>query len=131
MHEDNLATLSQIIKMRGGFGHREHLELAWIYLDRYSIDEAGEAMVAAIRHIAQLHDADDKYHETMTRAWLHFVAVHNQRWGAGNFDNFIARNSALLDSRLVENFYSRELIFSEQARASWTAPDLRPLPALA
>jgi hypothetical protein len=31
---------------------------------------------------------------------------------------------------LIQHFYSRELLFSEPARVSWTDPDLRRLPAL-
>jgi hypothetical protein len=88
-------------------------------------------MVAAIRHVARLHGAEGKYHETMTRAWLYFVAVHIQRWGADSFETFLERNPDLLDRKLIQHFYSRELIFSESARAAWKAPDLRRLPAFA
>ena len=131
MRNRDLEILHGITDARGGFGHREHLELAWTYLHRYSIDEAAEVMVLAIRRIARRHGAEDKYHETMTRAWLHFVAVHSQRWGAESFDEFIERNPDLLDRSLVEHFYSRELILSQAARATWTDPDLRRLPAFA
>jgi hypothetical protein len=131
MRKRDLQVLHEILETRGSFGHREHLELAWGYLRLYSIDEAAEVMVAAIRHVARLHGAEDKYHETMTRAWLHFVAVHIQRWGADSFGEFLERNPDLLDRKLIQHFYSRELILSEPARASWTAPDLRRLPALA
>jgi hypothetical protein len=130
MRKRDLQVVHEILETRGGFGHREHLELAWSYLRLYSIDEAAEVMVAAIRHVARLHGAEDKYHETMTRAWLHFVAVHIQRWGADSFEEFLERNPDLLDSKLIQHFYSRELILSEPARASWSAPDLRRLPAL-
>ena len=67
----------------------------------------------------------------MTRAWLHFVAVHRQRWGAESFDSFLERSPDLLNRNLVEHFYSREAIFSDAARATWLAPDLRQLPTLA
>ena len=130
MRKRDLQVVHEILETRGGFGHREHLELAWSYLRLYSIDEAAEVMVAAIRHVARLHGAEDKYHETMTRAWLHFVAVHIQRWGADSFEEFLERNPDLLDSKLIQHFYSRELILSESARAAWSAPDLRRLPAL-
>lgn len=129
--EGDLQALDEILDAHGGFGHRQHLELAWSYLRRYSIDDAAEVMIAAIRRVARLHDAEAKYHETMTRAWLHFVAVHNQRWGADSFDAFMERNPDLLDNGLIQHFYSRELLLSETARASWRTPDLRPLPALA
>ncbi len=131
MRKRDLRLVQDILETRGGFGHREHLELAWNYLRLYSIDEAGEIMVAAIRHVARLHGAEGKYHETMTRAWLHLVAVHVQRWGADSFESFLERNPDLLDSKLIQHFYSRKVILSEPARAAWTVPDLRGLPALA
>jgi hypothetical protein len=131
MRRRDAEALGAIVQARGGFGHREHLELAWTYLTLYPVDEASEVMADAIRHIAQLHGAEDKYHETITRAWFCFVAVHMQRWGADTFDEFIERNAELLDRKLIEHFYSRELIFSRPAQAAWTAPDVRPLPALA
>jgi hypothetical protein len=88
-------------------------------------------VVAAIRRIALQHKADDRYHETITRAWLHFVAVHVQRWGAESLEAFIDRNPELLDRKLIEHFYWREPILIESARAAWADPDLRRLPALA
>lgn len=131
MRRPDIEVLDTIIRSRGGFGHREHLELAWTYLRLHPIEEAQTAMIAAIRHVARRHGAEKKYHETITRAWLRFVAVHMQRWGAESFEHFIARNPDLLDGKLLEHFYSRELIFGDSARAEWVDPDLRPLPALA
>lgn len=130
MRKRDLQTLHEILEARGGFGHREHLELAWTYLRRYPNDEAAKVMVAAIQRIARQHGAEDKYHETITRAWLHFVAVHIQRWGAESFEEFMDRNPDLLDRKLIEHFYSRELILTESARAAWVRPDLRRLPAI-
>ena len=130
MRTRDLEVLREILDTRGSFGHREHLELAWWYLRMYPSDEAGEAMVQAIRHVARLHGDEQKYHETMTRAWLHFVAVHSQRWSADSFEEFLNRNPRLLDRQLIECFYSSELIQSDLARTAWSAPDLHRLPAL-
>jgi hypothetical protein len=131
MRSSDVQVLDRIIRTRGGFGHREHLELAWTCLRVYPIEEAEQVMIAAIRHIARQHGAERKYHETITRAWVRFTAVHMQRWGAESFEEFIERNPDLLDGKLIEHFYSRELIFGEPARAVWRDPDLRPLPMLA
>lgn len=122
--------LTRIVEARGGFGHREHVELAWTYLQMYPAERAAEAMVAAIRHLAEAHGEGGKYHETITRAWLHCVAVHDQRWGAPDFDTFLERNPDLLDRTLLGHFYSPELIGSDRARAAWREPDLHELPAL-
>jgi hypothetical protein len=131
MRKRDLQILHEILESRGEFGHREHIELAWSYLRLYPIAGAAEVMGAAIRRVARLHGAEGKYHESITHAWLHFVAVHIQRWGADSFDGFLERNPELLDTALIQHFYSCELILSERARASRVAPDLRPLPALA
>ena len=130
MRRCDLQILEEILRARGGFGHREHLELAWRYLELYDIDEAVDVMTAAIRHVAARHGAPDKYHETITRSWLHFVAVHRQRWGAQTFEAFLRRNPYLLKRNLVEHFYSRELLFSDSARTTWVDPDLGQLPVL-
>jgi hypothetical protein len=61
-------------------------------------------------------------------AWLHFVAVHMQRWPADSFEAFIERNPDLLSRDLMEHFYSRALILSAPARAAWVEPDRQPLP---
>jgi hypothetical protein len=127
----DLQVLHGILESRGGFSHREHVELAWSFLRLYPIEDAVEVMTAAIRQVARRHGAEGKHHDTITRAWMHLVAVHMQRWGADSFDEFSEHNPELLDSKLIQHFYSRELLLSEPARASWTTPDLRRLPALA
>jgi hypothetical protein len=131
VRERDLTILQGILSERGTFGHREHLELAWSYLREYPPDEATEVMSAAIKHVAHQHGAGRKYHETVTRAWLHLVAVHCQRWGEDTFQRFLERNEDLLNGRLLTHFYSRELILSDRARAAWIDPDVHPLPALA
>jgi hypothetical protein len=130
MRRRDLQVLDGVLETRGGFTHLEHVELAWNYLRLYSIDDAAEIMAAAIKHVARLHGAEDKYHDTITRAWLHFVAVHIEGCAGDSFEEFIDHNPELLDSKLIQHFYSRELLFSEPARASWSAPDLRQLPVL-
>jgi len=54
--EGDLGILDGIVRARGGFGHCEHLELAWSYLSRYELDEAQPAVAAAaLRHLATAH----------------------------------------------------------------------------
>ncbi len=131
MSKRDLEILEAIIASRGAFGHREHLELAWTYLKRYEGDELHRAVASAIRHVAAKHGAPGKYHETITRFWVHVVALHRAASGAASFDQFMAENPALLDSRLLGRHYSRELIGSSGARNRWAPPDLCELPSLA
>ena len=129
MHEPDLQTLNEILRKRGRFGHREHLELAWTYLDHHPVDVAHKSLAAAIRHVAELHGAPQRYHDTITQAWVRLVAVHRAAGAGRSFEQFITEHPCLLDSTLLDRHYSRALIASEQARAAWTEPDLRALPA--
>jgi hypothetical protein len=128
MDANDLQALHDILRSRGGFSHREHLELTWTYLGRYPLDGAHRTVAAAIRQVAEQHGAPDKYHETITGAWVRLVAAHRSADTAGTFDEFIARNPGLLDQKLLTGHYSRERLTSSEARSAWTEPDLRPLP---
>jgi hypothetical protein len=123
--------LHEIIRRGEGFGHRQHVELAWRYLGAHDAATATDVMAAAIRQVAAAHGAQGKYHETITRAWAHCVAVHSQRWPATTFTEFAARNPQLLNSGLLGHFYSPQLLASPAARATWVTPDRHALPGLA
>jgi hypothetical protein len=59
MRKGDLEILEEIIQSRGGFGHREHLELAWTYLRLYPMEEAAGVMSVAVRHVARRHGAEE------------------------------------------------------------------------
>ncbi|MGH2927033.1 MAG: hypothetical protein ACRDL8_02385 [Solirubrobacteraceae bacterium] len=123
--------MHQILARGEGFGHRQHVELTRRYLREHDPDAARGLVADAIRKMAAAHGASDKFHATITGAWVRCVAVHGQRWPADSFDEFIALNTGLLDARLLEQHFSRGLLFSDEARATIVEPDLRPLPVLA
>jgi hypothetical protein len=131
MSEPGLDILHRIVATRGGFGHREHLELAWTCLDRYDVATAHAAVTAAVRHIAAHHGMPDRYHETITRSWVHVVALHRALDPAGSFDGFMAAHPVLLTKDLLDRHYSPPVLHSELARAHWAEPDLHAFPALA
>jgi hypothetical protein len=51
-----------------GFGHEQHVRLAWMYLRYADAATAEEDMCSAIRYVAHTHGRDERYHETLTRA---------------------------------------------------------------
>ena len=131
MEYRDLRTLEEIVAARGRFGHREHLELAWSYLERYPAPTAAQTMASAIRHLAAAHGDASKYHETLTLAWVGLVAVHRERRPAATFEQFLSLNQELLDQRLLDGHYSAATLWSDEARSVLVAPDLRALPQLA
>jgi hypothetical protein len=111
------------------FHHRDHIRLAWIYLQRYTELEAREHMAGAIRKFATHHGKSDKYHDTVTVAWLQLVANGIARMPPGSsFEQLTTAAPELLDKRTLEKFYSPGALASQPARDLWVEPDLQPLP---
>ena len=110
------------------FHHRDHLRLALIYLARHGRGEAAGRLSQAIRTYAAYHGKSDKYHETVTQAWLQLVAAAQGRAPGGSFEDLLATNPELLDSNLIERYYSPALLHSEAARLRFVPPDRESLP---
>lgn len=115
--------------MAEAFGHREHIHLAWQELRDHEPVEALHRVEATIRHVAAAHGEPQKFHRTITAGWMALVAHHLHEAPELDFDAFLDRFPALLDSRLLRRHFSAELIASTAARERPLAPDLRPLPA--
>jgi hypothetical protein len=113
------------------FNHREHLRLAYVCLCESRADEAQGRVRAALQAFIAHHGVDPaKYHETITRAWV-LAVDYFMRKSEGpfeSFDAFIAADPRLLDSSIMLTHYSKERLFSEQARTSFIEPDLQEIP---
>jgi hypothetical protein len=112
------------------FKHREHLRLAYVYLTESDTDTAHAQMRGAILAFLAHHHVDPaKYHETITRAWIlavrHFMA---RTPDTPSFDRLAEANPVMLDSKIMLTHYSAERLFSPDARATFVAPDLDPIP---
>lgn len=111
-----------------GFGHREHLHLAWRYVRHGGLASAERQMRSAILHVASTHGDPDKYHETLTTTWVRLVAAHVRTATASDFDTFISENPALLDRDLPSRHFSARVLQSAEARRAMVEPDLATLP---
>jgi hypothetical protein len=112
------------------FNHREHLLVALCYLLRMGEADALERVRARIDAYVAAHGVNPNlYHETITAFWLKRVRAYVGGAGAGldlaEMANALAAECG--SSRLIFDYYSRELIDSEGARRGWVEPDLRPL----
>ena len=110
------------------FRHRDHLRLAFIYLRRYGAPDARLRIVESIRRYAVHHGAPQKYHETITLAWMLLVEQAVARVPAGaNFEMMLEEFPDLLNKSVLQEYYSSELLASEAARIAFAAPDKRAL----
>jgi len=111
------------------FHHGDHIRLAWIYVDTFGAAAAEERIRGSILKFATKLNHPEKYHDTMTRAWLRLVAVgHAIGPRNGDFRAFIDHHRWLLNRDALSSFYSKPTLMSDAARHGWVAPDLRPLP---
>jgi hypothetical protein len=110
------------------FHHREHLRLAWLQVRALGVDRAGQAVAAGIREFASRHGHARKYNDTITRFWVQVMGLATQRHPDLGFDALLALEPHLLDKWLPLRHWSREALYSVEARHHWVAPDLQPMP---
>jgi len=108
------------------FHHKDHIRLAWTYLKLHGPVDAPPRMAAAIRNFAAHHGKSDKYHETVTVAWMLLVA---QASHCASLEEVAAQFPQFFDKSYLAEFYSPELLQSGAARNSFVAPDKKPLPS--
>ena len=112
------------------FNHREHLLVALCFLLRMGDADALTHIRTRIDAYVAAHGIDPNlYHETITAFWLKRVRAYLERADAGHglaeTTNALAAECG--SSRLIFDYYSKELLDSETARREWVEPDLRPL----
>lgn len=102
------------------FHHRDHLRVTFLYLRQFGEEGTRERLGPAILRYAAARNGAQKYHETITQAWIRLVAAAQ----ADDFEAMLAANPQLLDKNLLDRYYSPELLQSAEARQCWTEPDL-------
>ncbi|MEU3352863.1 hypothetical protein [Streptomyces sp. NPDC037389] len=108
------------------FGHRQHVRLTWLAVRRYGTAAAVDLVSDGIRRAAAGAGAPEKFHVTMSRAWVELVGHHTT--GEDDFESFAARHPELLDKELLTHFYRPRTLADATARAGWVEPDLAPFP---
>ncbi|HXD32860.1 MAG TPA: hypothetical protein VN643_17180 [Pyrinomonadaceae bacterium] len=111
------------------FPHRSHLVLATWYLGDGDRSYALDRMRASILNFLEHYGITGKYNETITLFWIIMVErVLGQLPRDGTLlEQTNAVVETLNDSRLMFEYYSRELLWTEQAMREWVDPDLKPL----
>jgi hypothetical protein len=109
------------------FRHRDHVRVAWLYLDRYAPAEALARVCEGIRRFAAAHGAPDRYHETITWAFVLLIADRRARAAAGQtWEGFARENADLVDrgASVLGAYYRGETLASDLARRHFVFPDV-------
>lgn len=124
--------LSQIVPPGGGFGHYQHVHLAFLTAREQGTAAAVAKVSGWIRHLTAYQKRPQKFNATMTRAWTeivgHYVDADRAASQMADFADFARRHPALLDKRLLSRHYSPAVLANQAARAGWVEPDVAPFP---
>ena len=112
------------------FGHASHVRAAYLYLRPGDFAAALSRIRAAIRGYASRLGRPERYHETITVAYLALIQQHLcLRGDGGGWSGFAQGNPELLQPDLLLHYYPRAQLESELARRVFVLP--RPAPAAA
>lgn len=109
------------------FDHLGHLRIAWLYLNAQDVDSAVHSTCTGIKTYAESLGAKDKFHYTITNAFVRIIAKRIHALNDRSWQGFIRQNNDLVNDAMsvLLLHFSEELIFSEVAKTSIIAPDLR------
>ena len=111
--------------------HAEHLVVALYYLTLHDLDIAYEKMRAGILNLLEHGFKVDlkkemPYHETITLFWMRTVNGYNASKNGASLLEKANEVAYRWDKDHPLKFYSRELLFSDDARARFVEADLAP-----
>jgi hypothetical protein len=108
------------------FRHADHVRLGWLYLQRLPVLEALDRFAAGLKRFAGSLGKANRYHETIT--WAYLLLIHERiERGARHADwsQFAAANEDLFDwqDSLLKRYYRKETLTSEVARHVFVFPE--------
>jgi hypothetical protein len=123
------AILEAIVGPDGAFRHRQHVNLTFLAVRRHGMPTAVDKVCEWIQQIAAYERHPQKYHHTVSRAWVELIAHHvDADPDCAAFDRFAERHPALLDKRLLSRHYRSATLAGPRARRGWVEPDVLPFP---
>lgn len=113
---------------RDNWKHAEHLTVALHYLCLHDIETATAKMREGIFRLLAAFEVDLSkempYHETLTIFWMRTVAEFNASKNGASLLDKANELVATYDKDYPLKFYSRDFLFSEEARANFVEGDL-------
>ena len=108
----------------GELSHADHVRLAWLYLAEQEIPETMIKMREGLKRFTQKHGVPEKYHETVTFAYVALIA-RRMRANTGDWEDFVRINPELFQpwTTLIGRYYQNETLASTNAKQHFVLPD--------
>jgi hypothetical protein len=108
--------------------HAAHLAVSAWYLSRLSLSDSVERIRENLIRFIE-HNGLKGYNETITLFWIKLVrrSLENVERGRSIKDHANDLIERFGNSRIIFDYYSKEYLLSEEAKAEWREPDLKPL----
>lgn len=104
--------------------HADHVRIAWLYLRTLPLPRALAQVRDGLRRFATSKGAPGRYHETITVGFVLLIQERLARAEAEEpWERFAGRNRDLLESGVLERYWSPELLGSDLARRVFVMPD--------
>lgn len=115
---------------REDWKHADHLVVALYYLSHHDVETATEKMRSGIFNLLTNCFKVDlskemPYHETLTVFWMRTVANFDSSKNGASLVEKTGELIAKFDKDYPLRFYSRERLFSDEARSGFVEPDLK------
>jgi hypothetical protein len=105
--------------------HILHLHVAWLYVTRLPLGAACDTMARNLLAWDIHKGLGDRYHHTVTWAFMLIVHERQLRTKATRFPDFITENADLLQKSppFLARYYREETLASDEARQHFVLPD--------
>ena len=124
--DDRIRQFEEGTASADNFHHADHVRLAFDYVCRYSVLEAVQRLSDGLKRFAAAQGKADRYHETIT--WAYLLLIHERIARTGcvqTWEEFAECNGDLLvwKDGVLSTLYRQETLDSDFARRVFVLPD--------
>lgn len=108
------------------FRHADHVRVGFEILRHHDFPDAAATFARSLKTIATRAGAADRYHETITLAFLSLIAERRALADYADFETFALHNPDLMEASVLKRWYAPERLMSAVARKTFVLPDRQP-----
>jgi hypothetical protein len=129
-HAEFILAFEECSYPRADWVHASHIRVAWIYCSKHDVVTALKNARDGIKaYNASVGGSPDLYHETITTFYIRTVNHRLSSQNGFTWEQFMTENPDLMNwwPSLIEQYYTKELLYSGAARQKFVLPDRQSL----